>query len=649
MHLSQNSFALLEISSRDNKAVITEQFEEKVLDGEVDEHDLMLAQKDLMASKSRLKAELSWFPNLNPKKANEIADLVRSENYKALKEALPTLDGLSRANVSAYLCAEKQGTKKFLHHLFEAQSQFDTATILNDVNGNPSLAGFPSVDQSLIEESVEGLTSSHAEAALTYISSAKHPGNVFTVIVEKYIDEEEIKPFIDAVAEKYDSWVISKLRDYEDEINDLIEKMKLGGPTEESIEKITAQLEEWEKYSQPLQLIYQAKSLDEKRAKELYLNMRDVFLWLANDNDDYELSLKFAQSLRVIFKALPSVSAQIEEDIQSLGDLVEEAKKDKDLSGLIEKLVEVLENEEDFCNSFMKGNFCSNGSGLAGELYEEFITAVKNTKGKEHEDSPWLIMRKIAIKLNNENEKPKIAAKILIALENASPPKSVQDILALDTATIKKNSREETQLKFLKPIIQIVSIIPISGPIVSKILIWAAQKCDPMKTLIGFILIILSLIIWANQDSGRSYSSRSYSSKSYNSSSNYGSNSYSNTTTNSKVSETIPPVGTNQMHSQSQIRYCKYQGERLEYIQNQFPTSEYETATHKLANARLLTDDIIAKYDNLIADYNSRCGEYRYREYDLNAVKRELPRKRSELQREAQQIMRTWQANFTFK
>lgn len=649
MNLSQNPFALLELSSRDNKAVITEQFEEKVSDGEVDEHDLMLAQKDLMASKLRLKAELSWFPNLNPKKANEIADLVRGEKYKALKEALPTLDGLSRANVAAYLCAEKQGTKEVLHHLFEAQSQFDTATILNDVNGNRSVAGFPSVDQALIDESVEGITSLHAEAALAYISSAEDPGNVFTAIVEKYIDEEEIKPFIDAVAEKYDSWVISKLRDYEDEINDLVEKMKLGIPAEESIEKITAQLEEWDEYSQPLQLIYQAKGLDEKRAKELYLNMRDVCLWLANDNDDHELSLKFAQSLRGIFPELPSVSAQIEEDIQSLGDLVEEAKKDKDLLGLIGKLVEVLENEEAFCSSVMKGNFGPNGKGIAGELYKEFITAVKNTKGKEHEDSPWLIMRKIAIKLNNENEKPKVAAKVLIALENASPPKSVQDILALDTETIKKNSREETQLKVLKPIIQIVSIVPIAGPIVAQILVWAAQKFGPMKTLISFILIILGLIIWANQDSGRSYSSRSYSSKSYNSTPSYNSNSYSNTTTNSNAAETIPPVGKNQVHSRSQIRYCQYQGERLEYIQSQFPASEYDNASHKMANAMLLTDAIIAKYDNLIADYNSRCGEYRYREYDLNAVKRELPNKRAELQREAQQIMKTWQANFTFK
>lgn len=641
MNLNQNPFALLELSSRDNKSIITEQFEEKVSDGEVDEHDLMLAQKDLMASKTRLKAELSWLPNLNPKKANEIANLVRYENYKKLQEALPTLDGLARANVASFLCSEKQGTKEVLYHLFEAQSQFDTVTILNDVNGNRSVAGFPAVDQALIDESISIVSSTHAEAALAYISSAKHPGNVFTAIVEKYIKDNKIKPFIDEVAEKYDSWVISKLRGYEDDIKDNVEKMKLGASSKDSIEKIAAILEEWDDYSQPLQLIYQAKGLDEKRAKELYLDMREVCLWLVNENDDHELSLDFAQALRGIFAELPSVSAQIEDDIRSLEDLVEEAKQDKDLLGLIEKFVEILKDEEAFCISVMKGNFGPNGRGVAGEFYKEFIAATKNTKGKERDDSPWLIIRKLAIHLNNETGNPKAAAKVLIALESASPPQSVKDVLALDTETIKKNSREDTQIKILKPIIQLISIVPIAGPIVAQILIWLAQKFGPMKTIAGFVLIVLGLIIWANQDSGRSYSSRSYPSKSYSS------NSYSNTISSTQ-GETIPPVGTNLVHSKSQIRYCQFQGERLAYIQNQFPDSEYDNDTRKVANAILLTDGIIAKYDALTADYNSRCGSYRYQKYDLSAVKSELSIKQSQLQTEAQKILKTWNANFRF-
>lgn len=644
MNLNQNPFALLELSSRDDKATIAEQFEEKISDGEIDEHELMVAQKDLMASKTRLKAEISWLPNLNPKKAAEIANLVRDSDYKKLKEVLPTLDGLSRANVASYLLMEKQGTKEVLNHLFDAQSQFDTPTILNDVNGNRSLAGFPAVDQALIEDSISIINATHAEAAMVYISAAKQPGNVFTGIVEKYVDNPEIAPFIDDVAEKYDSWVITKLRDYEDQIKDHVEKMKLGASADDSIGEITELLEGWDEYSQPLQLIYQAKGLDEKRSKELYLDMRDICLWLANENDNHELSLKFAQSLREIFPELPSVAAQIEDDIQSLEDLVEEAKKDKDLIGLIEKFVEVMKDEESFCKSVMKGNFGPNGSGLAGEFYKEFITAVKNTKGKEHEDSPWLIIRKLAIHLNNETGKPKAAEKVLVAMEKASPPDSVKDVLALDTETIKKNSKEETQLKVLKPVIQIVSIVPLIGPIVAQVLIWGAQKFGPMKTLIGFALLVLVLIIWANQDSGRSYSSRSYSSKSYSSSSNYGSTSYSNT-----KGETKPPVGTNQVHSRSEIRYCQFQGERLSYIQNQFPTSEYDQTTRRVANAMLLTDAMVSKYDGLIADYNSRCGSYRYRENDLSAVKRELTTKGGELKKDAQRIMNAWGANFTFE
>ena len=69
MNLSQNPFTLLGLSLRDNKTTIAEQFEEKVADDEIDEHDLMVARKNLMTSKTRLKAEIAWFPDLNPKKA----------------------------------------------------------------------------------------------------------------------------------------------------------------------------------------------------------------------------------------------------------------------------------------------------------------------------------------------------------------------------------------------------------------------------------------------------------------------------------------------------------------------------------------------------------------------------------------------------
>jgi hypothetical protein len=546
MNFNQNPFVLLELTPTDNKAVIAEQFEEKMYDGEIDEHDLLIAQKNLMTSKTRLKAELSWLINVNSSKANEIATFIRDKNYHALKDIISTLDGLSKANIASFLCTEKQATKQHIDYLFKSQQEFTISTILKHINANRTIAGFPLVEQSLISELFPAITATHAEAVLVYISSTKHPGKVFTQIVEKYIKIKEIKSFIDEVGEKYYAWILPGLKLYEDVIVNLGKKIKLGDSNKKFIEKIISKLEDWQEYSLPLQLIYHAKGLDKKSAKDLYHDMRDVYLWLANEKKSYQLALKLAQALGRIFAKLPSVAAQNKKDIQTLEDLI-------------------------------------------------------------------------------------------------------------------KNKKEDIFFNILTPIIKAISIIPYLGFIVAHILIWGARKFGPMKTIIGFTVIVLSLIILSytdlSRDTNLNKTSRSYSSGYSNSSSSY-SNSYdpsyndnSNNlyTTAKNQIETKPLVGKNHKLSKEEIRYCQFQEKRLDYIKNQFPENEYRNNTIKSANAMLLTNEIILKYNALVADYNSRCSSYRYRESDLNAVKKELLEKKAELELDAQKIMKTWNTNFRFQ
>jgi hypothetical protein len=182
-----------------------------------------------------------------------------------------------------------------------------------------------------------------------------------------------------------------------------------------------------------------------------------------------------------------------------------------------------------------------------------------------------------------------------------------------------------------------------------------------MKTLIGFTVIVLYLIILSyiglSRDTNLNKTSRSYSSGYSNSSSSY-SNSYDPSyndnsdnlyTTAKNQIETKPLVGKNHKLSKEEIRYCQFQEKRLDYIKNQFPENEYRNNTIKSANAMLLTNEIILKYNALVADYNSRCSSYRYRESDLNAVKKELLEKKAELELDAQKIMKTWNTNFRFQ
>ena len=461
-------------------ATIKEHFDEKLSYGEIEEDSLIVAQNNIMASKTRLIAELSWFPNLNPNAAEKIKELIKESDYINLSNALKDLDGLSLANVASFLCQKMQGSPEIINHLFDAQSQFDTTSILNNVNGNRSMAGFPNVNKELVENSITKIRELHADSAIEFISNSEHPGILFSSIVEKFILIPEIAPFLDEVAEKYNSWAIHKIRDYESQIKKITQELKQGNSLEISIKKLTELLNNWDEYSQPLQLISQAKGLDESHSKEIYQEMRDICFWLVNEKNSVELTLKFVQSLREIFPELPSVLDQIEDDIDTLEELLEKPENNSSLINLIKESEEVLnENDDfkdinDFFRSIMDGNFRPKGSGLAGGLYQKFIKAVDNTRGKNNEVLPWLILQKLAIQINNKFDKPEVAAKILEGIINVSPPSSVIEKLLHNQNIINSNTKINRQNK---------------GSIISSILSYFIRTASSIIIVIIFAAI----------------------------------------------------------------------------------------------------------------------------------------------------------------
>jgi hypothetical protein len=74
----------------------------------------------------------------------------------------------------------------------------------------------------------------------------------------------------------------------------------------------------------------------------------------------------------------------------------------------------------------------------------------------------------------------------------------------------------------------------------------------------------------------------------------------------------LPPVGTDNRLSVSQIRWCVYEKARLE-------------KTEQLAGTLDLTQDTANRLNQYVRDYNSRCGSFRYRSGDLERVQAELP------------------------
>ena len=151
--LNKNAFFLLGVSPRDNQETIADAFDEKASDGVHDEALLHQAHRTLMASKSRLAAEVSWFPDITPKLAKKISEKIEFNFNKSQADffigLLSELNGLSKANLAAYICSIKQGNIEFLNAIISSLSEVSPANIQACINANRKVSGFPEVNEDL--------------------------------------------------------------------------------------------------------------------------------------------------------------------------------------------------------------------------------------------------------------------------------------------------------------------------------------------------------------------------------------------------------------------------------------------------------------------------------------------------------------------
>jgi len=89
--------------------------------------------------------------------------------------------------------------------------------------------------------------------------------------------------------------------------------------------------------------------------------------------------------------------------------------------------------------------------------------------------------------------------------------------------------------------------------------------------------------------------------------------------------EDMPPIGSGRTLTRNQVRYCVFQGDRLDYIR---PLTT--------------TNNQIDRFNLLVDDFNRRCSSFRYTSGVLQAVEREAAARSSILQTEARRIVSSW-------
>lgn len=445
--LTQNPFHLLDLSIRAGREEVVEAHEEALADGRADEGVLVRAQQAVLTPRTRIEAELSWFPGIPPSQAREILSKLERSSLAEAHGTLERLQGLDKANLAADLCARSAGETEYVNTLLEAYKDFAAGDVHETLRGLRSVSGFPIPDEQQVGSVLAGLRVIHAKAAVASITAAKSPGEALTEIVETFLalGDDNVEHLLALIVREYDAWSQPHLATIKERIEADIATYRNGGDLV-PVEQLVKLLAKWDAISQPVQQFEEFKGHEERRSKEIYAIVRDFCLWLANENSQYEEALKLSRALLETFPELPVVAAQLSDDVDKLKSLAEKAKS-VDLMGPLIGSVEATQTKTStFDDDLVTFGFGPKSRGLAKKLYDAFVDMAAKTAGTELADMPWMVVRGLAIDLHNKHESREGACAILeglISHKGTTPSKAVVERLREDQRTLRRNLKWE--------------------------------------------------------------------------------------------------------------------------------------------------------------------------------------------------------------
>ena len=270
------------------------------------------------------------------------------------------------------------------------------------------------------------------------------------------------------------------------------------------------------------------------------------------------------------------------------------------------------------------------GYGVAALLARTFNNALVSS---DNIDNALLYIRELALYLNNDADNAEAAFLLLNAVfakAGNSMSLDMRKKLQEDRAVLHKNWKMgelETHAGDLAACENILDELIVYANDNDKgtfrnLKSEIQRKRTFKKIKWGFYAVIAAIIGYSILADEFNRPSRSYSSRVSSPSS---SESAVNTSSAGLNRETRPPVGTSQVLSRDQVRYCVFQGKRLDYMRPSIKSNRQ-----------------VDRLNELIDDWNARCSSYRYRDSVLSAVQSEAGKNSAQLKDEARRIVASW-------
>lgn len=338
-HLQQNPFALLGVTTRDDRRRIVERAQEKSL--EQDHDACQKARSDLTNPRTRLRIEIAWLPGVSPRKAVQLVSMLHSDPMSIRKETgLPTLAHLNLLAAAFEVVDGNDSAddiSEFIQEIALLVDDLSAENVLRDINEDRAVSGFPEV------KDIDQVESELSERKRYYCNAIKNALNKLSPValvetMTMVVDDitcggEDLAPeLIDDLVDSYTVEAQGFLQKEAENIKILIKAARDAAKSGEKVlkpivDKLEAVARNWDKVAQPIQLSAKARGIDHEPSHEIAYSIRSLAIDLYNEHDMLDQSQQITGLIQELFAELPEVVDRVEQDAEALADIFQHRKQ----------------------------------------------------------------------------------------------------------------------------------------------------------------------------------------------------------------------------------------------------------------------------------------------------------------------------------
>ncbi len=337
--LHHSPFAVLGVTTRDDRRRVVELAEEKSLD--LDHEVCQKARSDLTNPRSRLSVEMAWLPGVSPRKASQLVVRLLQDPMAIREESgLPTLahlNLLAAAFESVDDGHDADDLAEFIMETAYLAEKLSPEDVLRDINEDRAVSGFPEV------RALDQIEAELTERKRYYRGAIKDaldrlPPMTLIQVMTETVDgvtsggEDHAPGLIDDLVDSYEVETQGVLQIEAENVHKLIKVAREHAGSGEAavkpyVDKLDAVARNWDKIAQPIQLSLKARGIDHEASRDLAYEIRSLAIDLFNKHDMLAQSQRLTGLIQELFSEVPEISDRVEQDADALANIVQQRKQ----------------------------------------------------------------------------------------------------------------------------------------------------------------------------------------------------------------------------------------------------------------------------------------------------------------------------------